>query len=57
MTVGEENEGSMVAKLSYFDVDFLFTGDITGDELALLPVYNIDAEIVIYGRIELIITK
>jgi competence protein ComEC len=39
------NKGSVVAKLSYYDIDFLFTGDLEGDNLDALSEQPVDAEV------------
>jgi len=42
---GEENGGSLICKLSYEDIDFLFTGDADYTELASIIADPIDSEV------------
>lgn len=39
------NDGSLVAKLSYHEIDFLFTGDLEGENLDALSEQPVDAEV------------
>lgn len=41
----QANQGSLVMKLSYGEVDFLFTGDLEGESLREISGYPIEAEV------------